>query len=144
MDKRIGLGIGWVLATVLAVVVGLVAVTTAGASLRGRGPLGDDLEPDRSSAAATPIPDPSATRIRDRVTGDWGVFVVECQGTFAYGIRARPAVAAGWRVVSYEQGPDDDVDAVFSDGSNSVDLEVFCNRGRPEVAEIERNTLAED
>ena len=52
--------------------------------------------------------------------------------------------AAGWRIVSWEKGPDDDVDAVFSDGRNSVDLEVFCNRGRPTVAELERNTLGDD
>ena len=50
----------------------------------------------------------------------------------------------GWRIVSWEKGPDDDVDAVFSDGQNSVDLEVFCNRGRPTLAELERNTLGDD
>jgi len=70
--------------------------------------------------------------------------VVECRGTFAYGLRARAASTGGWRLISYEKGPDDDVDAVFSNGRNSVDLEVFCNRGRPTVAEIERNTLSED
>ena len=54
------------------------------------------------------------------------------------------ALLTGWRIVSWEKGPDDDVDAVFSDGRNSVDLEVFCNRGRPTLAELERNTLGED
>lgn len=52
----------------------------------------------------------------------------------------RPA----WRIVSYERGPDDDVDAVFGNRLESVDLEVFCNRGEPTVAEIERNTLPDD
>lgn len=60
------------------------------------------------------------------------------------GVGVGPDEDAGWRVVSWEKGPDDDVDAVFSDGRNSVDLEVFCNRGRPTLAELERNTLGED
>lgn len=144
MDKRIGYGLAWVAATTVAVVLGVVAVTTAGAGLRGRGPLGDEVAPAPVAVSGTPTPDADAKRVRDRVSGEWGVFVVECRDSYAYGIRARAAVAAGWRVVSYEKGPDDDVDAVFSDGDNSVDLEVFCNRGRPTVAEIERNTLATD
>ena len=47
-------------------------------------------------------------------------------------------------MVSYEQGPDDDVDAVFSNGRRSIDLEVYCSRGRPTVAEIENNRLPAD
>ena len=47
-------------------------------------------------------------------------------------------------MVSFECGPDDDVDAVFSNGGRSVDLEVFCNQGEPTVGEIEGNTLPED
>ena len=143
MDKRIGFGIAWVVATVLAVTIGVVAVSTAGASLRGRGPVGENVGLREASADSTPGPDPTATKIRERIAGDWGAFVVECQGTYAYGIRTEPAEEKGWRIVSYEEGPDDDVDAVFSNGRNSVDLEVFCNAGRPTVAEIERNTLAE-
>lgn len=131
-------------ATVLAVTLGVLAVTTVGASLRGRGPLGDEIDPAPVALNGTPTPEPGALTVRDRVSGDWGAFVVECRGTYAYGIRVLPRTDQGWRVVSYEKGPDDDVDAVFSDGRNSVDLEVFCNRGRPTVAEIERNTLADD
>ena len=41
-------------------------------------------------------------------------------------------------------GPDDDVDAVFSNGRRSFDLEVFSDRGEPTVAEIEENTLPDD
>lgn len=144
MNRRAGLAIAWVAATTLAIVLGVVAVTTAGASLRGRGPIGDEVYPDDATATALATPDPGADRVRDRVRGEWGVFVVECRGTFAYGVRARAATAGGWRLISYEKGPDDDVDAVFSNGRSSVDLEVFCNRGRPTVAEIERNTLSED
>jgi len=137
-----GYAAAWVLATVLAVVVGLVAVGLVGASVRGRGPLGSDVSPLTDAQTRREVQlDPDATRVRRAVKGEWGSFVVECQGVYAFGRAARPDAAAGWRVVSYERGPDDDVDAVFSSGRRSVDLEVFCNRGSPTVAEIERNTL---
>ena len=54
------------------------------------------------------------------------------------------APAAGWRVISFERGPDDDVDAVFASGRRSVELEVFCNRGEPTLAELETKTLQRD
>ncbi|WP_191280199.1 hypothetical protein [Nocardioides flavus (ex Wang et al. 2016)] len=38
----------------------------------------------------------------------WGAFRVECLDTWAYGVGVRPARDAGWRVVSWEKGPDDD------------------------------------
>ena len=47
-------------------------------------------------------------------------------------------------MVSFEPGPDDDVDAVFAQARRSVEIEVFCNRGVPTVAEIERNELADN
>lgn len=142
MDKRIGLGIAWLVATAAAVALGVLAVTTAGASLLGRGPLGDDVDPAPVTVSRTPSPSAGAPVVSDAITGEWGRFDVECRDTFAYGVAVEPAT--GWRVISWEKGPDDDVDAVFSDGANSVDLEVFCNRGRPTLAEIERNTLGED
>ena len=46
--------------------------------------------------------------------------------------------------MSFERGPDDDVDAVFANAGRSIDLEVFCNRGRPTVAEIEFNELPDE
>ncbi|MET3963437.1 hypothetical protein ABIE44_003371 [Marmoricola sp. OAE513] len=143
MDKRIGYGIAWVTATALAIALGVLAVTTVGASLRGRGPLGDEVRAEPVGPDQIQTPPADAVRVKDEITGDWGSFQVECRGVYAYGLKAEPAAAQGWRVISYEQGPDDDVDAVFSDGRRSVDLEVFCNRGRPTLAEIERNTLPE-
>jgi hypothetical protein len=141
VDKRIGLTLAWVVAAVVAVSVGLAAVTTVGASIRGRGPLGSEvnLEDVREGTAS---PDPNAPRVRDTVKGEWGRFVVECQGAIAYGVSVR--AAQGWNVVSYEQGPDDDVDAVFSSAGGSIDLEVFCNQGRPTISDLERNTLPDD
>jgi hypothetical protein len=133
----------WAATTVVAVLVGIFAVSTVGATIRDRGPIGDEVARDTSDTG-TPAPTPEGPRVRDEISGEWGAFVVECRDTWAYGVAARPDRVAGWRVVSWEKGPDDDVDAVFSDGRNSVDLEVYCNRGRPTLAELERNTLGSD
>lgn len=145
MSKRIGFVVAWVLATVLAVGVGVVAVATVGASIRDRGPIGENVGLGGDAQPTVPAtPAPTTAAVRKEITGEFGAFVVECRDTWAYGVQAKPATAQGWRVVSYEKGPDDDVDAVFSDGRNSVDLEVFCNQGQPTVAEMERNTLGDD
>ncbi len=141
VSRRIGWAAAWVVAVVVAVSVGLAAISTVGATIRGRGPLGNEIIRTDELDSRSLRPDPAAPRLRDVVTGEFGSFTVECQGVVAYGVTTDPAVREGWRVISYEQGPDDDVDAVFSDGSRSVDLEVFCNRGRPTVAEMEYNTL---
>ncbi len=133
----------WAVVTAVAVLVGVLAISTVGATIRDRGPVGDEVARD-TSVRPSDLPEPEGPKVRDEVSGEWGSFVVECRDTWAYGVAARPDRAAGWRVVSWEKGPDDDVDAVFSDGRNSVDLEVFCNRGRPTLAELERNTLGED
>lgn len=136
----------WAGTTVLAVLVGVFAVSTVGATIRDRGPVGDEVARDTSIDPSGPasVPSPEGPTVGDAISGEWGSFDVECRDTWAYGVGVRPDKAAGWRVVSWEKGPDDDVDAVFSDGRNSVDLEVFCNRGRPTLAELERNTLGED
>ncbi|WP_139306596.1 hypothetical protein [Nocardioides exalbidus] len=133
----------WVATTAVAVVVGVLAISTVGATIRDRGPVGDEVARD-TTAGSTSVPSPEGPAVADAITGEWGAFEVECRDTWAYGVGVRPDRANGWRVVSWEKGPDDDVDAVFSDGRNSVDLEVFCNQGRPTLAELERNTLGED
>ncbi len=133
----------WAAVTAVAVLAGVFAISTVGATIRDRGPVGDEVASD-TLIQSTDLPSPEGPALRDEVSGEWGAFVVECRDTWAYGVAARPDRAAGWRVVSWEKGPDDDVDAVFSDGRNSVDLEVFCNRGRPTLAELERNTLGDD
>lgn len=132
----------WAATTAVAVAVGVFAVSTVGATIRDRGPVGDEVMRDNSAPVS--VPDPDAPAVADEISGEWGAFDVECRDTWAYGVDVRPDKEAGWRIVSWEKGPDDDVDAVFSDGRNSVDLEVFCNRGRPTLAELERNTLGED
>lgn len=133
----------WAATTVVAVIAGVFAVSTVGATIRDRGPVGDEVARD-PNVVATSVPSPDGPAVKDEISGEWGAFVVECRDTWAHGVGVRPDKAAGWRVVSWEKGPDDDVDAVFSDGRNSVDLEVFCNQGRPTLAELERNTLGDD
>ena len=134
----------WAATTAVAVLVGVFAVSTVGATIRDRGPVGDEVMMRDGSAAPSTVPAPEGPGVRDEIAGEWGAFDVECRDTWAYGVGVRPDREAGWRIVSWEKGPDDDVDAVFSDGRNSVDLEVFCNQGRPTLAELERNTLGDD
>jgi hypothetical protein len=142
----VGWTLGWLVAAALSVTVGVVAVTSLGASIRDRGPIGDNelIRQAELAEGSSPVPDPDAETVRRTVEDEFGSFVVECRGVYAYGIEARPDEAAGWRTVSYERGPDDDVDAVFANSGRSVDLEVFCNRGTPTVAEIEFNELPDD
>jgi len=133
----------WAAATVVAVIAGVFAVSTVGATIRDRGPVGDEVA--RATSVPSPsVPEPDAPAVSDEITGEWGAFVVECRDTWAYGVGVRPDKEGGWRAVSWEQGPDDDVEAVFSDARSSVELEVFCNRGRPTLADLERNTLGDD
>ena len=143
--RRAGFALAWVVAATLAVTIGIVAVTQVGASIRGRGPLGEgEMIRNAELAEGSASPDPGAERIRTVIEEEFGEFVVECRGAVAYGVEARPDRAAGWRTVSYEPGPDDDVDAVFANRARSIDLEVFCNRGEPTLSEIEFNTLPDD
>ena len=131
-------------AAALAVTVGVVAVTTVGASLRGRGPLGDEVARDTGATGQDTRPvevDPDAERVTRTIVEEFGEFDVACQGLYALGLDARPDEAAGWRVVSYETEPDDDVDAVFAHRDRSIEIEVYCNRGVPTIGDLERNTL---
>jgi hypothetical protein len=138
--------LAWLLAAAASVAVGVVVVNQLGDSFRDRGPIGDNeliRQAELTEGSATP--DPDAEAVRRSIDDEFGSFVVECRGVYAYGVEVLPDQTAGWRVVSFERGPDDDVDAVFAQDRRSVDLEVFCNRGVPTLAEIERNELpAED
>ena len=46
--------------------------------------------------------------------------------------------------MSFETGPDDDIDGVFAKGDRSIEIEVFCNRGEPTVSEVEQNALPDE
>ena len=84
-------------------------------------------------------PDPEASVVQRTFAEEFGEIDVSCQGAFASGVDARPA--EGWRTVSFETAPDEDIDAVFARGERSIEIEVFCNRGEPTVSEIEQNRL---
>ena len=136
--RPLGLVAVWIAVAALAVTVGVLTVTRVGDTLRDRGPLGNeaarnDLQEGRAR------PDPALDLVERTFAEEFGEIDVACQGAFARGLDARPA--AGWRTVSFETGPDDDVDAVFAKQVRSIEIEVFCNRGEPTVSEIEQNTL---
>jgi hypothetical protein len=140
--RRAGFALGWLAAVSLAVGVGLVVVTTLGDSLRGRGPIGEATGSADVVAAEAPTGSELATAApgqRRAFDGRFGKLVVACRGPYAaiVGVTA----ATGWRVLSYESEPDDDVDAVFARRGHSVEVEVFCNQGRPTLAELEHNEL---
>lgn len=146
MRARVVYAVIWTVAVVGAVAVGLAAINIVGDSVRGRGPLGSEFDAADAGErwAQRPRPDPEAeVRSRD-ITGDFGTFVVACQGAYAIGVDARATGTGSWDVVRFEPGPDDDVDAVFSDRTHLVSIEVYCNGGRPTVAEIERSQLGGD
>jgi hypothetical protein len=139
----------WISAVVLATALGLAAVGLVGDAARGRGPLGHavtraDAPQSGSSSttgdAASPADD-SDRVVRRSISRDFGTFLVSCEGAYAHGIAATPANDGGWRVVRFEPGPDDDVEAVFASLDEVVEVEVFCNRGRPAVAELDRSRV---
>lgn len=136
--------VAWLVVAAAAVTVGVLAVGTVGDTIRDRGPLGNETIRNAELEEGSGSPSPGAARVRDVVSGKYGEFVAECRGVYAFGLEANPREAAGWRTVSYEQGPDDDVDAVFANRGRSVDIEIFCNRGEPTVAEIEWHTLPDE
>lgn len=125
--------------------MGVAAVSGLGDQIRDRGPLGNqDLirEADLDSEGQA-SPDADEPRIEKTFADDFGAFVVAFQGKYALGLAARPDRSAGWRTISYQPGPDDDIDAVLSNGRRSQELEVYCNLGRPVLSEVENNTIPE-
>lgn len=139
--RAFGWIVGWVAAAAVAVTIGVLAVTSVGASVRDRGPLGNEFQRvEGIEGSATP--EPGASRERRTIAEEFGSFTVECRGAVAYGIGVE--TLPGWRTVSYEPGPDDDVDAVFANRKASIEIEVYCNRGQPTISDLERKTLPDD
>lgn len=131
----------WLVVAAVAITIGVVAVTRVGDTLRDRGPIGNEAaRNDVRQGSATP--DPAQSVVERTFTEEFGEIDVSCQGPFARGLDARPA--DGWRTVSFETAPDDDIDAVFAKAGRSIEIEVFCNRGEPTISDFEQNTLEED
>jgi hypothetical protein len=139
--RWIGYAAAWLAAAALAVVVGVFAVSSVGASVRDRGPLGNDVQRFVDRDGRPTVPAPGATRVRDSIRGAFGSFTVECRGVVAYGLST--TTRDGWRTISYEPGPDDDVDAVFARGRRSVEIEVYCNQGRPTLGDRDFDRLVD-
>lgn len=131
----------WVVAALAAVAVGVIAVSSVGASVRDRGPLGNAV-PSSGATEGAGAPQPSGPSIARTIRDEFGTFEVECRGVVAYGLGA--TTTNGWRTVSFERGPDDDVDAVFSRADRSIELEVYCNQGEPTIGDREVKTLVGD
>lgn len=141
--QPIGLTLVWLLTALLAIAVGVVAVLTVGAGLRDRGPIGTEVDlPAVQGASAEP--DTSLPLVEKTIREEFGEFDVACRGAYALGLEVRPDTANGWAVVGFEEGPDDDVDAVFANRGRSIEIEVYCNRGEPTVGDLEINTLPDD
>ncbi len=147
MRKKWAWAAAWVAAVAVLVTIGVVTVSNVGASIRGRGPLGNEVirnaELVEGSVRPSDVPTGMA-RVEKEIVKEFGTFLVACEGVYAFGVEVHPDAAAGWRVVSFEPGPDDDVDAVFSNGARSIEIEVFCNRGQPTVSDLEFNELPDD
>ena len=139
--RRLQYAAAWLVAASLAVAVGIAAVSSVGASIEGRGPIGQAVVRD-IGRGAVPSVDPEARLYRDTVTDVFGEFRVGCRGVVAYGFGVDPAPS--WRIVSFEEGPDDDVDAVFTQPGRSVEVEVYCNQGVPTVGDVERATFIDE
>ncbi|WP_134767613.1 hypothetical protein [Nocardioides sp. 1609] len=137
--RALGYVAAWLGAAAVAVTVGLVAVSSVGASVRDRGPLTAASDPTLETSAT---PDPAAERREDVFDGDYGSVTVACQGALAFGIRADPA--AGWTTVLLDTEADDDIEAVFSSGPRSIEIEFYCDGGRPTVSDFEDQTLSDD
>lgn len=141
--RTLGYVSGWLVAAALAVVVGVLAVSSLGASIRDRGPVVTEaIRTAQLEEEGQLQPAPEDEAVREEISDEFGVFVVECRGVVAYGVDVAPA--PGWRSGGFDPGPDDDVDAIFTQRERSIEIEVFCNRGRPTVAEIERKSLPDD
>ena len=138
--RRVRYAVLWVAAAVLSVAVGILAVEVAGAGLRDRGPVGSSELVGRADPSNL-TPDPEDHTFADTIVGTYGEFDVECQGVVIRGFEPRPA--AGWRTVTFETGPDDDVDATFESAESIIEVEIYCNGGRPTVAEEELGTRPE-
>jgi hypothetical protein len=138
--RRVGYTAVWVVVAVLAIAVGVLAVEVAGAGLRDRGRVGSSDLVGRADPSNL-TPDPADPTYADTIVGEYGEFDVECQGVVISGSQPRPA--PGWRTVTFERGPDDDVDATFESAESIIEIEIYCNNGRPAVAEEELGTRPE-
>jgi hypothetical protein len=131
----------WLVAVTVATGVALAAVQAVGDAALDRGPLGPAVQPiEETELGAIPTDGPDAwPKVTKVMRGQYGAFVVSCLGPYAVGENVTAEDEDGWQAISFEPGPDDDVDAVFAKDTLSLEVEVYCNQGSPTIADIERN-----
>lgn len=136
-------GLGWLVAAVVATLVGLGGIRLVGDSLTGT-PGGVLSEDDVERALATPpsggpsgsgpaATTPSGGPQRSfTVTG--GSAIARClDGDRAYLVSWSPA--QGYQVTEHDQGPDDDVDVRFAGPDGFFEISVTCRGGTPALAD---------
>lgn len=140
MPQGLALAVTWLVAVVLSTGIGLLAVNSVGDAASNRGPLGPDTlvveRPVRGSAAPTAVA--GGTEVVKEFRYEFGSFTVACTGPFVRYLDAE--AERGWTLDSYKPGPDDDVEIVFGGRDQIVEVELFCNRGVPDQAELNRQT----
>lgn len=118
----------WLLVTLLATAVGLVAVNTVGIVLRGSGPIGEQFSavvgPDDAAAG-------SAAPREDTLAHAAGALRVRCDGRTIRLLEVRPAPGA--EAGTADVGPDEDVHVDLVVGGREVRLEAYCNEGAPRL-----------
>jgi hypothetical protein len=139
--RRVVQVVSWLASLVVATALGLTAVTVVGDLASGRGPLGQAVTSPRSTTDAGGSAAPGARAVRRVFTRDFGTFTASCTGPVARAVSATARPGTPWRVVRFEPGPDDDIAVVFRGPDELVEVEVFCNRGRPTVSELDRSRV---
>lgn len=120
------LGLLWVTAAAAATGVGFGAIHLVGDVISHERPLGPAFGGTTAPGAG---PGPTTAPVRRTLPGPAGTLVVECTGRVAVLHAVTPA--PGWRLVSSETGPDEDIDVLLTRQKERVAVEVYCNDGVP-------------
>lgn len=126
MRPQLVLVMTWLVAVAVATGIGFFAIGVVGNVVRDRGPIGLAPGELRPPTLDTTAPGPA---VRETFTYEQGALTAECTGSSA--VLLEYTAAAGWTVVDPETGPDEDVDVTFVRGPDRVEVEVYCNEGRP-------------
>lgn len=118
------LGLLWVTAAAAATGVGFGAIHLVGDVISHERPLGPAF-----GGTTAPTAGPTTAPVRRTLPGPAATLVVECTGRVAVLQTVTPA--PGWRLVSSEPGPDEDIDVLLTRQQERVAVEVYCNEGVP-------------
>ncbi len=147
MARRLIITAGWFAAAILAVLVGLVAVSVIGDGLTTPSTravseadvlrrLADEpsaAPPSAASPSAVTATGPASAAPRSFTTRGGGV-IARCAGGRAVIVSMAPA--QGWSVHDRDRGPQDEAEGEFrsGDGRDRVEVEIRCDRTVPVLA----------